>query len=94
MHRRHQVPQEIWGSVVEGPAVSFHPTHQTLIWKRCPPLCHPDRSVAQWRDLQFPLRLRPVVGGNQLSIVADKQQRSTAIFKLTGKVLPTALIME
>jgi hypothetical protein len=22
-------------------------------WKRCPPLCHPDRSVAQRRDLQF-----------------------------------------
>jgi hypothetical protein len=22
-------------------------------WKRRPPLCHPDRSVAQWRDLQF-----------------------------------------
>jgi hypothetical protein len=22
-------------------------------WKRCPPLCHPDRSVAEWRDLQF-----------------------------------------
>ena len=22
-------------------------------WKRYPPLCHPDRSVAQWRDLQF-----------------------------------------
>jgi hypothetical protein len=22
-------------------------------WKRCSPLCHPDRSVAQWRDLQF-----------------------------------------
>src|SRR5580698_105079 len=23
------------------------------IWKRCAPLCHPDRSVAKWRDLQF-----------------------------------------
>jgi hypothetical protein len=23
-------------------------------WKRRPPLCHPDRSVAQRRDLQFP----------------------------------------
>jgi hypothetical protein len=22
-------------------------------WKRRPPLCHPDRSVAEWRDLQF-----------------------------------------
>jgi hypothetical protein len=22
-------------------------------WKRRPPLCHPDRSVAKWRDLQF-----------------------------------------
>jgi hypothetical protein len=22
-------------------------------WKRRPPLCHPDRSEAQWRDLQF-----------------------------------------
>jgi hypothetical protein len=22
-------------------------------WKRHPPLCHPDRSVAKWRDLQF-----------------------------------------
>jgi hypothetical protein len=22
-------------------------------WKRCPPLCHPDRSEAKWRDLQF-----------------------------------------
>src|ERR1700679_4026091 len=22
-------------------------------WKRYPPLCHPDRSGAQWRDLQF-----------------------------------------
>jgi hypothetical protein len=22
-------------------------------WKRRPPLCHPDRSAAQWRDLQF-----------------------------------------
>jgi hypothetical protein len=25
--------------------------------KRCPPLCHPDRSVAKWRDLQFRGRL-------------------------------------
>ena len=36
---------------MEGPAV-----HIRLIefeWKRRPPLCHPDRSVAQWRDLQF-----------------------------------------
>jgi hypothetical protein len=22
-------------------------------WKRYPSLCHPDRSVASWRDLQF-----------------------------------------
>jgi hypothetical protein len=22
-------------------------------WKRHPPLCHPDRSAAKWRDLQF-----------------------------------------
>jgi hypothetical protein len=22
-------------------------------WKRYPPLCHPDRSEAKWRDLQF-----------------------------------------
>jgi hypothetical protein len=22
-------------------------------WKHCPPLCHPDRSAAQWRDLRF-----------------------------------------
>jgi hypothetical protein len=22
-------------------------------WKRCPPLCHLDRSEAKWRDLQF-----------------------------------------
>jgi len=22
-------------------------------WKHRPPLCHPDRSVAQWRDLRF-----------------------------------------
>jgi hypothetical protein len=22
-------------------------------WKRCRPLCHPDRSVAKWSDLQF-----------------------------------------
>jgi hypothetical protein len=22
-------------------------------WKRRPPLCHPDRSEAEWRDLQF-----------------------------------------
>ena len=22
-------------------------------WKRYRPLCHPDRSVAKWRDLQF-----------------------------------------
>jgi hypothetical protein len=22
-------------------------------WKRYPPLCHPDRSVGEWRDLQF-----------------------------------------
>jgi hypothetical protein len=23
----------------------------TIAWKRKPPLCHPARSVAQWRDL-------------------------------------------
>jgi hypothetical protein len=29
-----------------------------LPWKHCPPLCHPDRSAAQWRDLRFfPVKL-------------------------------------
>jgi hypothetical protein len=26
-------------------------------WKRRPPLCHPDRSVAEWRDLRFSVPL-------------------------------------
>ena len=25
----------------------------TLLWKHRPPLCHLDRSAAQWRDLRF-----------------------------------------
>jgi hypothetical protein len=38
-------------SVVEGPAVHLRTIESE--WKRHPPLCHPDRSVAKWRDLQF-----------------------------------------
>jgi hypothetical protein len=37
---------------VEGPAVFIIPIIE-FEWKRRPPLCHPDRSVAKWRDLQF-----------------------------------------
>jgi hypothetical protein len=38
-------------SEVEGPAVSPIKSHH-------PPLCHPDRSAAQWRDLLFFLSIR------------------------------------
>jgi hypothetical protein len=31
---------------------SSHPQSE-FRWKLHPPLCHPDRSVAKWRDLQF-----------------------------------------
>jgi hypothetical protein len=31
----------------------FPPITNDLREKRHPPLCHPDRSVAQWRDLRF-----------------------------------------
>jgi hypothetical protein len=66
--------------------------------------CHPDRSVAQWRDLRFPfgfIRLHllrlvrwPVIGGNQFSFIADQQESCAAIFKLAGEVLAAAHIVE
>jgi hypothetical protein len=42
VRQRHRVPQEIRGSVVEGPAVRSSSNH--FPWKRCPSLCHPERS--------------------------------------------------
>src|SRR3984885_14517494 len=39
-------------SAVEGSAVPSIPM-TNVEWERHPPLCHPDRSEAQWRDLQF-----------------------------------------
>ena len=34
-------------------------------WKHRPPLCHPDRSEAQWRDLRF--------GGSPLEMFFDSE---------------------
>jgi hypothetical protein len=69
-----------------GPAVpSLHSPE--ALWKRRPPLCHPDRSVAQWRDLQFSgppvemffdrriMGLRPAPGAEKtVSLVRSKQK--------------------
>jgi hypothetical protein len=38
---------------MEGAAVSLHPTNQVSAGSACLPFCHPDRSEAKWRDLQF-----------------------------------------
>jgi hypothetical protein len=35
-------------------SLSIHSTHAN-VQRRRPPLRHPDRSVAQWRDLRLPL---------------------------------------
>ena len=60
------VPTELWSQVLLSvPNRGVIPTEakwRDLLFiirriksqsKRRPPLCHPDRSVAQWRDLQF-----------------------------------------
>src|SRR5271168_1239065 len=40
------IPTEVEGSAVPSPTSQFK-------WSHRPPLCHPDRSVAKWRDLRF-----------------------------------------
>jgi hypothetical protein len=64
---------------VEGSAVSPQPLQPE------PPLspCHPDRSVAKWRDLQCALRLSQILpgkrlGGNQLSHAINPKDRTTS----------------
>jgi hypothetical protein len=48
---------------VEGPAVpSILLTN--VRWKRYPPLCHPGRSVAKWRDLLFRRSYSPTCDGS------------------------------
>jgi len=39
-------------------------------------------------------RLGPVVAGDDLPFIADKQERGAAIFKMTGEIFPAARIME
>ncbi len=65
-------------SVVEGSAVLS--TGICSGWKHCPPLCHPDRSAAQWRDPQF-------------SQPASAQDGSTALpFVLPTEAYPDFLL--
>jgi hypothetical protein len=43
--RQEQLPEDLWSF---GP-----PVPQLSLWKRQLSPCHPDRSVANWRDLRF-----------------------------------------
>ena len=54
-NRYHRVANKEIRSCAEyaGSELSILPTHVKVGCR--PPICHPDRSVAQWRDLRFAL---------------------------------------
>jgi hypothetical protein len=62
-------------SAVEGSAVPVFPTTNQQIHNRRT-LCHPDRSVAQWRDLQFPFPHRKSSGPQATHPLSSRPKRS------------------
>jgi hypothetical protein len=65
-------------SAVEGSAVLS--TSIRSEWKHHPPLCHPDRSAAQWRDLQFSQPASDPDGSTTLPfVIPTEAQRSGGI---------------
>jgi hypothetical protein len=51
------------GAKRSGGICSFSPSHSQLPLEQPLSPCHPDRSEAQWRDLQCALRLSPILPG-------------------------------
>jgi hypothetical protein len=62
-------------SEVEGPAVP-PPPQTNLNRSNCPQICHPDRSVAKWRDLQFPPATNQSQPKQPLSDLSSRPERS------------------
>jgi hypothetical protein len=68
-------------SVVEGSAVLL--TGICSGWKLHPPLCHPDRSVAQWRDLQFSQPASALDGNSTLPFVIPTERKRSGELAVT-----------
>jgi hypothetical protein len=71
-------------SAVEGSA--FLSTSNQRRRKRHPALCHPGRSAAQWRDLQFSLPATNAYGSATLPfVIPTEAQRSGGICSLLSQ---------
>jgi hypothetical protein len=62
--------------VAQGRDLQFTPPLTYVAWMRHPPICHPDRSVAEWRNLLFSHPLTKLYKSAPPSDLSSRPKRS------------------